>query len=122
MMEQKCLDNGISEFGCSLISGGLYFGYFLFLVAVVALIILPAMNALKAPKELVKSGGAIGALVLIFIVAYALSGDEVTLKTAAMGTTPESSKMIGAGLIMLYVVFFVAMGGLIYSFVSKSMK
>lgn len=121
-MEQKCFDNGISEFGCSLISGGLYFGYFLFFIAVAALIILPAMNALKAPKELVKSGAAIGGLIILFVISYALSGDEVTLKTAAMGTTPESSKMIGAGLIMLYFIFFVSLIGLIYSFVNRAMK
>jgi hypothetical protein len=121
-MEQKCLDNGISEFGCSLISGGLYFSYVLFFVAVAALIILPTMNALKAPKELMKSGLAIGGLVILFVIGYALSGDEVTLKAAAMGTTAESSKMIGAGLIMLYFIFFAAVGGLVYSFISKAMK
>ncbi len=121
-MEQKCLDEGISEFGCSLISGGLYFGYVLFFVAVAALIILPLLNALKAPKDLLKSGAAIGGLVLLFIIGYALSGDEVTLKAAAMGTTPASSKMIGAGLIMLYFIFFAAVGGLVYSFINRAMK
>lgn len=121
-MEEKCLDNGISEFGCSLITGGLYFGYFLFCSAVAAMIILTLMNALKAPKDLMKSGAAIGGLVLIFVVGYVWSGDEVTLKAAAQGTTAASSKMIGAGLFMLYVVFFVALGGLIYSFINKSMR
>lgn len=121
-MEQKCLDNGISEFGCSLISGGLYFGYFLFFVAVAALIVLTLMNVLKAPKDLMKSGAAIGGLVLIFVVGYVMSDDEVTLKAAAAGTTRLASKMIGAGLIMLYVIFFAALGSLIYSFINKSMK
>ena len=121
-MEQKCIDNGISELGCSLISGGLYFSYVLFFVAVAALVILPSMNVLKAPKELLKSGAALGGLVILFIISYSMSGNEVTLKAAAMGTTPDSSKMIGAGLIMLYFIFFVAVGGLIYSFISKSMK
>lgn len=121
-MEQACLDEGISEFGCSLISGGLYFGYILFFAALVSMIILPLINALKSPKDLLKSGAVLGAMVIIFLVSYSLSGDEVTLKTAAMGTTPGSSKMIGAGLIMLYVTFFVAIGGLIYSFVNKAIK
>lgn len=121
-MEQKCIDNGISELGCSMISGGLYFSYVLFFVAVAALIILPTMNVLKAPKELVKSGLALGGLVILFIISYVLSGDELTLKTQALGHTHESSKMIGAGLIMLYFIFFVAVGGLIYSFINKAMK
>lgn len=121
-MEQKCLDNGITEFGCSLISGGLYFGYFLFFVAVAALVILTLMNALKSPKDLLKSGAAVGGLVLLFVIGYMWSGDEVTLRAAAMGTTPASSKMIGAGLFSLYVIFFASLGALAYSFINKSMK
>ena len=121
-MEQACVDEGISEFGCSLISGGLYFGYLLLFVAVVAVVVLPLMNALKAPKELLKSGAAIGGLVLLFIISYAMSGDELTLKTIALGTTAGGSKMIGAGLIMLYMIFIVAVVGLIYSFFHKAIK
>ena len=121
-MEQYCIDEGLSEFGCSLISGGLYFCYALFFVAVAALIILPTMNVLKAPKDLVKSGVGIGGLVIIFVISYALSGDEVTLKYSAAGVDSASSKMIGAGLIMLYIIFFISVGGLIYSFINKAMK
>lgn len=121
-MDKACADFGVSDFGCSLISGGLYFGYLLFFVAVAALIILPLMNALKAPKELMRSGAGILVLVVIFLVSYGLSGDEVTMKTAALGTTAQSSKMIGAGLIMLYIVFFMAVIGLIYSFFHKAIK
>lgn len=121
-MDQACIDFGISNTGCSLISVGLYFGYFLFFVALAALIVLPSLNALKAPKELAKSAAGIGGLLVLFIIAYALSGDEVTLKTASYGTTPDSSKMIGAGLIMFYMVFIVALVGLIYSFFHKAIK
>jgi hypothetical protein len=119
-MEQACLDNGISEFGCSLITWGLYVGYLLMIVAIAAVVVLPLMNALKSPKELLKSGLAIAALVVVFLISYALSGDELTLKTAAMGTTAGSSKMIGAGLIMFYVAFFISVIGLIYSFFHKA--
>lgn len=121
-MDQACIDFGISDFGCSLISGGLYFGYFLFFVALAALIVLPLINALKAPKELVRSGAGILLLVVIFAVSYGVSGDEVTIKAAALGTTAQSSKMIGAGLIMLYIVFVAAVAGLIYSFFHKAIK
>jgi hypothetical protein len=121
-MDQACIDFGVGETGCTLISVGLYFGYFLFLIALIALIVLPTLNALKAPKELAKSAAGVVGLVVLFGVAYGLSGDEVTLKTASLGTTPESSKMIGAGLIMFYVVFLVAVAGLIYSFFHKAIK
>ncbi|MDZ4714697.1 MAG: hypothetical protein SH819_04435 [Cytophagales bacterium] len=121
-METICFEKGISELGCGLITGGLYFMYFLLFVAAMAVIVLPLMNALKAPKELVKSGAAFGLLIVIFLISFAISGDEVTLKTAAIGTTQASSKMIGAGLIMLYVVFFSALIGLVYSFFHKAIR
>jgi hypothetical protein len=121
-MDQACIDFGISESGCSLISAGLYFGYFLFFIALIAVVVLPVINALKAPKELLKSGAALLALVVIFVLSYALSGDEVTVKTASLGTTAESSRLIGAGLIMLYFVFFISMIGLVYSFFHKAIK
>lgn len=121
-MDQACIDFGVSEFGCSLISGGLYFGYFLMFIAIMALVVLPLMNAVKAPKELVKSAVSIGGLVVVFLISYSLSGDELTLKTASLGTTPGSSKMIGAGLIMFYIALFVSIIGLIYSFFHKATR
>jgi len=121
-MDQACIDFGVTDTGCTLISVGLYFGYFLFFVALAALVVLPTMNALKAPKELAKSAAGLGGLLVLFAVSYALSGDEVTLKTASLGTTPESSKLIGAGLIMFYVVFMIAIVGLLYSFFHKAIK
>lgn len=119
-MDQACIEFGISDFGCNLITWGLYVGYVLMIVAILAVVVLPLMNAIKAPKELLKSAAAIAALVVVFLISYALSGDEITLKTAAMGTTPAASKMIGAGLIMFYVAFFISVIGLIYSFFHKA--
>ena len=121
-MEQFCIDKGVSEFGCGLISWGLYFGYLLFFLAVAAVVVLPLMNAIKEPKELLKSGAAIALLAVIFLLSYGMSGDEVSLKAASLGVTPGSSKMIGAGLIMLYITFTVAVGCLFYSFVNKALK
>lgn len=121
-MDQACIDFGISDFGCSMISVGLYLSYVIFFVALIAVIVLPLINALKAPKELVKSGASIAALVVVFLIAYGISGDEVTLKTAAMGTTPGASKLIGAGLIMFYVFLLIATIGLIYSFFHKATR
>jgi drug/metabolite transporter superfamily protein YnfA len=121
-MDQACIDFGVSEFGCTLISIGLYVGYAIFFVAVVAVVVLPLMNALKEPKELAKSAAAVGGIAVIFLIVYSISGDEVTLKTASMGTTPGSSKLIGAGLMMFYVFLVVSIIGLIYSFFSKSTR
>lgn len=118
-MDQACIDKGLSETACSLVSVGLYIGYFCFFVALIALVVLPLVNAIKAPKELMKSASGIIALMVVFGVSYALSGSEVSMKAASLGITPDGSKAIGAGLIMLYTVFFLAVVGLVYSFFHK---
>lgn len=101
---------------------GLYFGYGLLILAVGAAVVLPAINALRSPKELAKSGMALGALVVVFLIAYGLSGSEVTAKYTAQGIDESSSKLIGAGLAMFYIVFFTAVIGIVYSEINKALK
>ncbi len=101
---------------------GLYIGYGLLVFTLLAALLLPAMNALKSPKELAKSGIGLGAVVILFVVSYALAGSEVTAKYAAQGVGEGSSKMIGAGLTMFYVVFAIALVGIIYSEIIKAIK
>ncbi|MBL7851953.1 MAG: hypothetical protein JNN04_13715 [Cyclobacteriaceae bacterium] len=121
-MEQMCFDNGISDLGCNLISWGLYFSYFLFAIALISGIILPLIKSIQSPKELLKSAAGVVVLVVVFVVAYSISGDEVTLSTASYGVTPSSSKLIGGGLITLYIIFLVAVAGLVYSMVNSALK
>ncbi|MBX7125404.1 MAG: hypothetical protein K1X47_06910 [Cyclobacteriaceae bacterium] len=121
-MEQICIDKGVSEFGCACITWGLYFGYFLGFAAVVAVVVLPLLNALKAPKELAKSGLGIGILVVLFLVSYSLADSSVSMKARSLGENEASVRLIGAGLIMFYIVFVVAMVGLFYSFINKALK
>jgi hypothetical protein len=85
--------------------------------------VLPLMNALKSPANLAKSGMAIGGLLVLFIVAYLISGGELTPQYQALGVETEfSSRLIGAGLTMFYFVFFIAIIGMIYSEISKALK
>ncbi len=101
---------------------GLYAGYAFLIVAVVAAIVLPLINALKSPAGLLKSLAAVGALVVVFVIAYVLSGDEVSTRAAASGVNAGSSKFIGAGLIMFYLVFIVAAVGVVFSEINKVLK
>jgi len=101
---------------------GLYVGYGLLLVALAAAVILPLINALKAPKELLKSGMGLGALVVVFLISFGLSGSEVTAKYTAQGVGESSSKMIGAGLTMFYIVFLLALLGIVFSEINKALK
>ena len=101
---------------------GLYVGYTLFTVALLAAVILPLINALKSPKDLAKSGMGLGALVIVFLISFGIAGSEVTAKYTAQGIGESSSKMIGAGLTMFYIVFIGALVGIVYSEISKALK
>ena len=101
---------------------GLYVGYGLFSIAIVAAVILPLINALKSPKDLVKSGMGVGALVVVFLISFGLAGSEVTSKYTAQGIGESSSKLIGAGLTMFYIVFATALIGIVFSEISKALK
>jgi len=106
-----------------LIDIGIYLAYAMFFAAVLAMIVLPLMNALRSPANMAKSGMGIGALVVLFIIAYAISGGELTPQYQALGVETEfSSRLIGAGLTMFYFVFFIAIIGMIYSEISKALK
>ncbi|HNP97033.1 MAG TPA: hypothetical protein PKJ63_15445 [Cyclobacteriaceae bacterium] len=101
---------------------GLYASYVLLLVAVGAAVVLPLVSALKSPKDLMKSLMGVGGLLVIFLISYALSGSEVTAKYVAQGVGEGSSKLIGAGLTMFYIVFIIALLGIVYSEINKALK
>jgi hypothetical protein len=101
---------------------GLYLFYALLLIAVGAAIIFPLLYAIKQPAALGKSAIGLGVLVVVFVIAYAMSGSEVNIKAAAAGITTSVSKLIGAGLIMFYITLLLAILALIYSEISKALK
>jgi hypothetical protein len=105
-----------------MIDAGLYIAYVLLFVAIGAAILFPLLYIIKDPKGVVKSLAGIGALVVIFILCYAMSGDEVTPKYLTYGVGSGSSKMIGAGLMMFYAVLAISVVGVIYSEISKALK
>jgi len=105
-----------------MIDAGLYITYILFFIAAGAAILFPVLYIIQDPKGVVRSLAGVAALVVIFIVGYALSGNEVTAKYATYGVGAGSSKLIGAGLIMFYLTLLAATVGVIYSEISKALK
>ncbi len=101
---------------------GIYVSYIFLGVALIAAVLLPLVNAIKHPAGLVKSLIGVGGLVVLFIVAYTLSGSEVSSKAVAMGVDESGSKMIGAGLTLFYFVFIAAALGIVFSEISKALK
>ncbi len=101
---------------------GLYFGYTLLIVAVLAAVILPLIKAVQSPGDLIKSLYGVVALVVVFGIAYAVSGSSVRTTWAVMGVGEGMSRMIGAGLLTFYIVLVIAFIGLIFSEISKVFK
>ncbi len=101
---------------------GLYFTYALLVIAVIAAIGLPLINALQSPATLFKSLYGVVALVVVFIIAYALADSTVKPEWAVLGVGEGGVKIIGAGLTVFYITMAVAIIGLIYSEISKVLK
>jgi len=101
---------------------GLYLFYALLVVALVTVLVFPVVNALKDPAAMKMTLIGVGALVGIFVLSYLLAGSAVTLEHRAMGISEGSSKLIGAGLTMMYLMFIVTAVVWVYSEVSKAFK
>ena len=101
---------------------GLYTFYALLAIAVLAALVFPIINAIQTPKLLLKSLIGVGALLVLFGLAYALSSDGVTAKQSAYGVTASSARMISAGLILFYITLIGSAIAVIYSEISKALK
>jgi hypothetical protein len=101
---------------------GLYVNNILLIVSLVALIVLEAFNLLKDPKSLIKAGAVIIGLIVLFFISYSMSTGDVTTKYTSLGVDEGSSKLIGAGLIMLYIFLFVSIAGMVISEIYKMLK
>lgn len=101
---------------------GLYLFYALMIVSLIAMIVFPILNAIKDTAALKKSLIGVGGLVLVFFASYLLSGSGLTLEHRAMGITEGQSKLIGTGITMMYIAFFVTIIVWIYAEISKAFK
>ena len=103
---------------------GLYVGYFLVVIGIVAAVLLPLINSLGNPKSLVKSGVAVVALLVVFGIAYAMSDNEVTERFAAepFNLTAGSSQFIGGLLISTYFLFVIAFVSIFVNEISKAIR
>jgi hypothetical protein len=101
---------------------GLYVLYGLLAIAVAAAIIFPLVNSLQNPKGLIRSAIGVVIILVLFGIGYALSDDTLSRTAVSAGMTASSVKLIGAGLIMFYIVLVGAVLALIYSEISKALK
>jgi hypothetical protein len=101
---------------------GLYFSYALVGIAAIGVIVLPLINAMNEPKALLKPIAGVVSLIVIFILGYALSGNEVTPLYTKFNVGETASQMIGGALVMMYLMLIVAFIGIVYTEITKIVK
>jgi len=91
-------------------------------VAALASFIMPIINSLSHPKTLIKSAVGVAVIAILFFVCYAIAGDEVSKRFLESGLTPGVSKFSGGLLMTMYVLFVIAMIGIVFSEINKALK
>lgn len=100
----------------------LFISYGLTILAAAAAIIFPIVNSISQPQTLIKSGIGLGAILVVFLLSWAISGNEVSKEYAEFGVQEGLSKFIGGLLIMMYALIALALGGIVYTEISKAVK
>jgi hypothetical protein len=105
-----------------LIDIGLYVLYFMLGAAIIAATILPIVNLFGNPKSLIRISAGAAILLLAFFAAYSMADGTLIPKWIAQQQTEFNVKMIGAGLVMLYIFLFGSIIAMIYSELNKLFK
>lgn len=102
----------------------LYATYGLAILGTALSIILPLLKSLDDPKGLVKSAAGVLALVVLFFIAYSISGNEVAPKFegAPFNLTPGMSQTIGGLLIATYALSVITILSIVVSELFKAGK
>lgn len=100
-----------------MINFGLWITYLLIIGAVAAAVIFPVLQIAKNPKAAKGTFIGLGVLLGIFLISLILSGGQANEKYAV---TAGQSKMIGAGLTMIYLLGFGAIVIAVYTEVKKA--
>lgn len=98
----------------------LFWAYLLVAVAILLALIFPLMDAFKSPKALRNLLFGIIAVVVIVGACYLLAPGGEVKTTAAY--TPQTSKLVDAGLYLTYFMLLVTVGSLIYGIVKGALN
>lgn len=101
----------------------LYWGYILVLITAAITIVAPLIYLIFNIRSALKFFIILAALVVLAIISYALSSNEFSaIKLEEMKSSAETSVMVGAGLIFLYILAVLAILSIIYASISRLFK
>ncbi len=106
----------------AVINIGLYVSYVLLGIAILSSIVLPLINSLDDTASLIRAGIGVGIIIVLYGISWAISGNEVIDAYIKWDIGEGISKAIDGALIMMYMLFIVAIGGIIYTEISKAIK
>jgi len=96
--------------------------YALLGIAALAAIVMPLINAFGNPKSLITSGIGLVFLLVLFGIAFGLSGGEVTPIYSKFGIDSGLSKYVGATIITTYILIVLAVVGIVGTEITKIFK
>ena len=91
-------------------------------LAALAAIVMPLINSIGNPKSLLKGLVGIVFILILWGIAYAISGSEVTATYAKFGIDSGMSKFVGASLITMYLLVVISLVGIFFTEISKIFK
>lgn len=101
---------------------GIVLTYILLAIATLAALVFPIMHLVTHPKKAKQVVIGLGALLAVYLIATMLASDEVTEHYAKFDVTATSSKQVGTGLIVFYILAAAAVISAIYTEVAKMVK
>jgi len=91
-------------------------------LAVLAAIVLPLINSLGNPKSLLKGLLGVVFILILYGIAYAISGNEVTASYTKFGVDAGLSKFVGASLTTMYLLVIISIVGIVFTEIAKIFK
>ncbi len=95
----------------------------LLILGVAVMVISPIYGFINHPKNAVKLLISLALFVVIIIIGYSLAGNDFSpFQLEELNTTAETSKLVGMGLYVTYIMFGLAIIAAIYSSIVKVIK
>jgi hypothetical protein len=101
---------------------GLYVSYGMLFIAALGAIILPLISSISKPQSLIKGAVGIVFLGVLFLISWAISGNELPASYIQAGLDASGSKLVGGVLTMMYLLLGISIVGIIYTEISKAVK
>lgn len=98
-------------------------GKLLLILGVAVMVISPIYGFITNPQNIVKMLISVGVAVVVVVIAYTMATNTFTAyQLEDLGTTAETSKLVGMGLITTYIAFGLTVLSVLYASVVKLFK